>query len=178
MKRYTKKSAIDLTDLAIGVVVLGIVVSIGSTILVNLRDSRLTDLPTEQVVNETVTFSESGVSLSTRWVASVDDVINATSGEVLEAGNYTLSVDAGGGIGTITPASDSPFNGTSLDVTYTIYNTTRADWNLANEVSTGLGEYGNWFKIIIIVGVAAVILALIFMAFGNRKGSGDIGGSY
>ncbi len=86
-----KKSAVDLTDLAIGIVVLGIVVSIGATILLNVRDT------------------------------------NATG-----------------------------------DVSY----------NLANDAATGLAEYGNWFDIIVIVGVAAVILSLIFMAFGRRGGSG------
>ena len=49
-------------------------------------------------------------------------------------------------------------------------------YNLSDDAATGLAEYGNWFKIIVIVGVAAVILALIFMAFGNREQSP--GGSY
>jgi Zn-dependent M28 family amino/carboxypeptidase len=37
-----KKSAVDLTDLAIGIVVLGIVVSVGATILINVRDTNPT----------------------------------------------------------------------------------------------------------------------------------------
>ncbi len=86
-----KKSAVDLTDLAIGIVVLGIVVSIGATILLNVRDTN-----------------------------------------------------------------------TENDTAY----------NLAGAAATGLAEYGNWFDIIVIVGVAAVILSLIFMAFGRRGGSG------
>lgn len=85
-----KQSAVDLTDLAIGIVVLGIVVSIGATILLNVRDTNSTD-----------------------------------------------------------------------DTSY----------NLANDAATGLAEYGNWFDIIVIVGVAAVILSLIFMAFGRRGGT-------
>ena len=85
-----KKSAVDLTDLALGIVVLGIVVSVGATILVNVRDTN-------------------------------------TEGTV--------------------------------------------SYNLADDAATGLAEYGNWFKIIVIVGVAAVILALIFLAFGRGAGS-------
>jgi hypothetical protein len=85
-----KKLAIDLTDLAIGILVLGIVVSVGATILVNVRDTNDAD------------------SIS---------------------------------------------------------------FNLADDAATGLAEYGNWFKIIVIVGVAAVILALIFMAFGRGSSS-------
>lgn len=90
-KLIQKHSAVDLTDLAIGIVVLGIVVSIGSTILLNVRDTN--------TVNDTA-------------------------------------------------------------------------YNLADAAATGLGEYGNWFDIIVIVGVAAVILSLIFMAFGRRGGGG------
>ena len=91
MEIKLRKPAVDLTDLAIGIVVLGIVTAVGATILINVRD------------------------------------------------------------------------------TNTDYNTA---WNLADNAATGLAEYGNWFKIIVIVGVAAVILSLIFMAFGRRGGGG------
>jgi len=91
MKYKLRKQAVDLTDLAIGIVVLGIVVSIGATILINVRDTN-----TE--------------------------------------------------------------NGTA--------------YNLADDAATGLAEYGNWFDIIVIVGVAAVVLSLIFLAFGRRGGGG------
>lgn len=91
MKLMEKKGMVDLTDLAIGIVVLGIVVSVGATILINVRDT---------------------------------STANTTS------------------------------------------------YNLSDKAAIGLGEYGNWFKIIVIVGVAAVILGLIFMAFGRRGGGG------
>jgi uncharacterized membrane protein len=90
-----KKSAVDLTDLALGIVVLGIVVTVGATILIKVRDTNTQ-------------------------------------------------------------------NGTA--------------YNLADDAATGLAEYGNWFSIIVIVGVAAVILSLIFMAF--CKGAGSVGNSY
>jgi hypothetical protein len=98
-----KKPAVDLTDLAIGIVVLGIVVSIGATILLNVRDTNLTN---------------------------------------------TAGCNA-----TDTSACDTAYT-------------------LADSAATGLAEYGNWFDIIVIVGVAAVILSLIFMAFGRRDGGG------
>jgi hypothetical protein len=49
-----------------------------------------------------------------------------------------------------------------------------AAYNLSDKAAIGLGEYGNWFKIIIIVSIAAVILGLIFTAF---RGGGQ-GASY
>lgn len=92
MEQIMRKPAVDLTDLAIGIVVLGIVVSVGATVLINVRDTNT--------------------------------------------------------------------------------NTTSASYTVADKAATGLAEYGNWFKIIVIVGVAAVILSLIFMAFGRRAGGG------
>jgi len=96
-----QKSAVDLTDLAIGVVILGIVVSIGATVLVNMRDTHLTGTVDCNAVNTS-------------------------------------------GCGTA--------------------------YNIADDAATGLAEYGNWFNIIVIVGVAAVVLSLIFLAFGGRTG--------
>jgi len=104
-----KYSAVDLTDLAIGIVVLGIVVSIGATILINARD----------------TFVTGALGC-----------------------NATVTTSCG------------------------------VDYNLSNAAATGLAEYGNWFDIIVIVGVAAVILSLIFMAFGQDRGEESIGISY
>ena len=88
-KLLQKKSAVDLTELAIGVVVLGIVVSIGATILINVRDTN-------------------------------------TAGT--------------------------------------------AAYNVSNAAAVGLAQYGNWFNILVIVGIAAVVLSLIFLAFGRRGG--------
>lgn len=50
-----RKSAIDLTDLAVGILILGIVVVIGSRMMLTIRDNRLTDLSTVKSANETVT---------------------------------------------------------------------------------------------------------------------------
>ena len=95
METKLRKPAVDLTDLALGIVVLGIVVSIGATILIAVRDT-----------------------------------------------------------------NDG--------------NTTNIAYNLADEAATGLAEYGNWFTIIVIVGIAAVIISLIFLAFGRQSGVGGV----
>ena len=52
-------------------------------------------------------------------------------------------------------------------------NTTGVPYTLAGQAATGIGEYGNWFKIIVIVGVAAVILGLIFVAFRPQETAGN-----
>ena len=89
MKLKYKSSAVDLTELAVGIVVLGVVVSVGATVLINIRDT---------------------------------NTANSSA------------------------------------------------WNVSQSAAVGLGEYGNWFTILVIVGIAAVVLSLIFMAFGKGGG--------
>jgi len=172
----SKHSAVDLTDLAVGILVLGIVVTIGATILLGVRDSHLTDLTVDTTVNESVDVSATGSdTFANTWVSSTSATcINASNGVVVGDGNYSITVDGASGVGTISNSSspnlDYPWN-----CTYTSYDTTRADWALADNAATGIAEYGNWFDIIVIVGIAGVILSLIFMAFGRASsGSGDV----
>jgi len=174
-----QKKAIDLTDLALGIIILGVVVSIGATILITQRDSRLTDLPVITTHNETLTtVTETGEVLANRWVKSVDTCSNATGGEVMQSGNYTITISSLDGGGTVSAAAVQ-YNNTDWNCTYQWYNISQPDWALANDASIGLAEYGDWFKIIVIVGVAAVVLALIFMSFGKNAGRSEaIGGSY
>lgn len=172
-----KKSAIDLTDLALGIVVLGVVVSIGATILISFRDTKLTDLSSVTVTKEAITFTGNTATLTEKWGKAVVSVQNVSTGVTVNSGNYTYSVSSADGTITITNLTSTlqPW-----DVNYTYYNTSsRPDYTVANQSATGLAEYGNWFKIIVIVGVAAVVLSIIFLAFGRGgSSSAEIGGSY
>ncbi len=182
MKLETKKSAVDLTDLAVGIIVLGVVVSIGATVLLNMRDARLTDMSTYNTLNESFNPGNDGASggkLTNKWFKGITQIKNQSGDFPISSGNYTVSTSQIDGTATITNTTNSwpgPWN-----VTYSAYNVTRADFSVPNNASTGLAEYGNWFKIIVIVGVAAVVLSLIFMAFGRNAGGnsgGGIGGEY
>ena len=162
--------------MAIGIVVLGIVVSIGITIVTNVRDSGLTRLSTVQTANESISVKDTGTTLANTWGQSVAQVYNATNGAKVALGNYTTSINPGTGYITITNSTQNCAAGYCVQpwkVTYTWYNTSSPDWQSADKAAAGLGEYGNWFKIIVIVGVAAVILSLIFMAFGKKGSSGQ-----
>ena len=178
MEYKISKHAVDLTELAVGIILLGIVVSIGATIIINVRDSRLSDLDTVTTYNETVTPTRA-THLANKWGIGVTRIYNHTTGEVILTGNYSVSISEVDGLITLSNATASNsygYGANSWNVTYNWYNTSRADWKLADEAATGLAEYGNWFKIIVIVGVAAVVLSLIFMAFSRREG--DVGISY
>lgn len=173
---YTKKSAVDLTDLALGIVILGITVVIGSSILLNVRDNRLTDLSTVTVANESTYINNSADTLANTWFQSVSTCYSNVTGTgtlaantSLASGNYTVTVSSLDGTATITNATSAVFPDAAC--TYTYYNTSEAQWNLPNQAAIGLSEYGNWFDIIVIVGIAGLILSLIFMAFANRGNS-------
>lgn len=161
--------------MAVGIVVLGIVVSIGITIVTNVRDTRTTSLSTVQTGNESITVKDTGSILTNTWGQGVNTVYNASNGAQIASGNFSYSVNGFGQI-VINNATQNCASGYCVQpwkVTYTWYNTSRADWDVANKSALGLSEYGNWFKIIVIVGVAAVILSLIFMAFGRKGSSGQ-----
>jgi len=174
MQEKIKKAVVDLTDLALSILVMGFVVSIGAYTLITHRNSRLTSLPTTITSNETTFINGTTDILANTWVKSVDACINATSNETIATGNYTATVDD---FGYVTIDNLTATNYNDAKCTYTWYNTSQADWALANDAAVGIAEYGNWFKIIVIVGVAAVVLSLIFMAFGQRSG-GHSGVSY
>ena len=177
-----QKKAVDLTDLAIGIIVLGIVISIGANILIKYRDSQLTSIDTTQIANETLTtVGHTGENLAQSWVKSVNTCINSTDNVIIGSANYTVTVDSfGSGKVTFNAHDTALFNETDWKCTYTIYNKTDPRFSLPNNASIGLSEYGNWFKIIVIVGIASLILAIIFMSFGRSPsmGGSSSGGSY
>jgi len=172
-----RNTAVDLTDLAIGVLILGITVAIGARILSLYASAQRTNLDTITISNESVILNQSSAgndALANTWVIDISRCVSNITGTgtqpvnstILEA-NYTLSISQVDGSATITNATATNFNDAAC--TYSTYNTTsRVDYTLANDSVLGLAEYGNWFDIIVIVGIAGLILSLIFLAFGNR----------
>lgn len=170
-----KKAAVDLTALAIGIVVLGIAVSIGAVIIKGVGNSQITNAATYQVANESFSPTTAGAGLSQTWVKSIDTVYNTTGGQTLSSGNWTQSINSDSGVATLTNSTcllNAGSSCTAWKVTYTVYNTSDVRYAVPTKAVAGLGEYGNWFEILVIVGIAAVVLSLIFMAFGKSSGEG------
>jgi|TARA_Y100000034_G_C6907569_1_gene421659 hypothetical protein len=173
-----KNSAVDLTDLAIGIMILGITVSIGAVILLNVRDSQVSEIDTYAVTNESHTAT-TATNMTNTGVKSFTGVTNATDGTAIPVTNYTGTVSATPtSFGNVNVKAASEYSGKTIFVSYDAYNVTDPRYELADKAAIGLSEYGNWFDIIVIVGVAGLILALIFMAFGNRGQGQGAGGSY
>lgn len=168
-KESIKKSAIDLTGLALAVVVMGITLTVGVVILGNMRDNQVTNLDVTTVTNESLTTVDgAGEALAQAYFKGITGVVNATGGQTIPTSNYSVTYDTASGYARIASTGSHPYNNTNWKVTYQIYNKSDQRYALPDNATTGLLEYGNWFDIIVIVGVAAVIIALIFMAFGNK----------
>lgn len=170
MEIKQKKAAVDLTELAIGIIVLGIVVTVGATILMTTRDARLTDLPVSATTVNITGSNTTGTSLGNPYFKSFTSLVNASNlTQTVPASNYTVSaVNTVTGKATLT-INGATWNGVNMTTVYDSYDTTQADYAVAEDAAVGIGEFGNWFKIIVIVGVAAVVLSLIFMAFGRGR---------
>ncbi len=103
----------------------------------------------------------------------MDDGIDIT---LTENTHYTLS----GATFTIIDI-EKAWTSISVDYTYTSNIIQASDYDLANKTELALAEYGNWFKIIVIVEIAGLILFLVLNSFGtprNISGGNETGGTY
>ena len=170
-----RNTAVDLTDLAIGIMVLGIVVSVGAVIMLNLRDNQFSEIDGNTILNEVASINITADTLAESWFNAITICTNRSAGSNAEitSGNWTLTetTSTDSNYAALTNASTTVWGNVSCN--YTTYDTTDVRWSLPNDTALGLAEYGNWFEIIVIVGIAGLILSLIFMAFGNRGTQGS-----
>lgn len=160
----------NLSDLALAIMVLGIVVSIGGVIMTNYKTSQVTNLPVLSDSDLSINVTTTGVTLEKVWVKDITSctLVNGTS---VGSSNYNLAVSPDFGTGVLSATTGSGFKNMNWNCTYGYYDTTDVRYDLPSDAAVGLAEYGNWFKILVIVGVAAVVLGLIFMAFGKSSSS-------
>ena len=176
-----KKGQINIESLSMVVSVLlvvGILLGSGLLVMNNFKDKvegttivrsvRNSEQPATLGTNLTMTVASAANDATCKGiVAGTFNVSNFTFGvgSVLDSSNYTFWNDTG------------VFNGTSANATgllnfsfdYNYLNQTQAGRS-TNESMAALGGFSNWFSIIITVIAAAVILGIVFRAFG-RKGA-------
>ena len=173
--------AVNLSEFAIGIVILGIVASISAVVMLGFRDSQLTSTDTASLTNQVITDPDASFRLldTTDWVKSLDAVWNDTNGRTIDSGNYTFVVRETDGVGVLNASTEAGADSTGdWSVNYTVYNKSDPRFSISDNAASGLAEYGNWFKILVIISVAAVILTLIFVAFRGRSSGSSGGGSY
>ncbi len=125
------------------------------------QDTNTTDLQVLTLANNSIVTFTDTVGKTNPSVSSVV-VINATGGETITAGNYTLTAT------TITGSSDMTlaYNGTSVNVSYV------TTFDSAGQISTGgvitniTGGFNTFFGFANVWFTIAAIVLLIFMLVG------------
>ena len=172
----------NLTEFAIAIIVLGITATVGISVLLGMRNSQITTLPTYQVANESVTttsWTSAGKTLAVQGCSGVTTVINGTdsaaTGNVIDAGNYSVTVTGEHYcvLNNLTSFGTAAGDDTWY-VTYSPYNVSDPRFSLPDKASIGIGEYGSWFKVLVIVVIAGIILGLIMNSFGRPSNSSGV----
>lgn len=97
---------------------------------------------------------------------AVTSVVNATGGEDITSGNYT--VDARQGI--VYSTGDAVRNNTDWNVSYTYNAPDNEDvCNPANATLEGIGQFGDYVDLIVLAIVISIVIGLILMVMSVRK---------
>ena len=141
----------------------------GLIITEKLKDTTGTYAST--VVNETLTtVTETGEFVSRNNSCAfqgfaISIATNATGGQVIAAGNFTVNADTG----KVT-STGSSYNNTNWNVTYS-YSAGQSACEAATNTVTGLGTFADFWEIIVLAIVITVVISLLLVVFagGARK---------
>ena len=169
MKNKKAQTISGLPNNILALVVAIIILVLGIVIIQEMRDvDTVTQAESSSYTNETLTTVDdgSGEDLACKTnpasVCSVTTVVNATGGEAITSGNYTVSSC------TVTSAVGAPYNNTNWNVTYSCtYGGTA--WGSANESLVGIGNFSEFIPIIVIALAASIVIGLILLGFAARR---------
>ncbi len=159
----------DLKDLQPAIMVfilVGLILGIGLTVLGAMSNNVLSPTSTAGQ-NDTVwnLNSTSGkvISTATSCAITTTALINATGGETINPGNYTIS-------GCTITAATATYNNTNVNSTTTFsWLAATAASNSITATITGIATLPAWISIIITVLAAAVILGIVLHSFSGRR---------
>jgi len=150
------------------ILILGLVITQSMTNTDIVRQSN-----SGSAINETLTtVSEKGEVVTSAARSgftsfSVAIVTNATDGVLIPSTNYTYSQT--GRISFLTPGGNTDFNNTNWNVTYS-YKYGGEAYESGNATVTGLGTFSNFWEIIVLAIVISVVIGLLLLVFGARRG--------
>ncbi len=125
------------------------------------QDSATTSLQELTLANNSIVTLTGTVGKVNPTVSSVV-VINATGGETITSGNYTLTATTITGTAGITTA----YNGTAVNVSYITTYDSPGQVNTENVISNVTGGFGTFFGFSNTFFTIAAIVLLIFMLVG------------
>lgn len=132
-----------------------------------------TDDTTTTKVNQTITAVShaakalvgNGDCLAAQF--SVSACVNATSGTVVPSTNYTVSATAGTILYKTAQGDVSGFNSSNWNCTYTYVHGDEACM-AANDSIVNIGKIGDYFDLIVLAVIVAIIIGVMLAAFAIR----------
>lgn len=154
--KFLVVSGVAIVTLAV-IVLMGIAITAGYSKV--LRDETT-------VVSEGVTLPASGASArygtagQFPFLKTLSGCVNATTGDVLNAANFSITEGTtDGGIITLALAT-SEFNGSTVNCTTTTYLAATLESRNADTFATGLAVFGSFAGVIVLALVGMVIIRL------------------
>jgi hypothetical protein len=172
----------NLSSSAVAVLALIIIVAIGATVLQSVQttqkayatDLNVTDTANPYTVNTTL-GQVSLATLSTKYTGLHPSVtaltaFNATSGAQLAGTLFTANITNPAALSFSWTSALNNMTATNFSYTVT-YDKLNYDYNVTTQGLSALVNYGNFFNVIVVVIVFAVIIGL-FAFFTMRRGQG------
>jgi hypothetical protein len=180
LKTLNKKG--QLSNISGNVISLGVAAIILILMLVIL--SNLREVDTLRLANSDLRSNESVGPVTVnvknligfgapRAVCSISEVYNATGsvpnhkGGLILAGNYTITND-GCSIAVNPAGTYWPYNNSNWNITYS-YTYAGEGYASTNKTLIGIGTFGDFWTIIVLAIVAAVVIGVVFSMFGRPR---------
>jgi hypothetical protein len=171
MEAISKKKGVGLGDLypaVLAIVILGILLGVG---IYTMTQTALSISTTSFTVgNETLTPVNAGTAVSTAddcgfQTFAITTVTNATSGAIIQSGNYTAHTN--GKVANLTGYYPGTWN-----VTYSYVGAPTATGGACSALTTsatGIGTFAGWIAVIVVVLAAAIVLGIVINSFGGKN---------
>jgi hypothetical protein len=172
--RHRKGIALaDAAPSAIAIMALILVVSIGSTVLQETRDTQY-DLTTYVDARQNITVDTSAGEQAWTFVSGSDtDAAAQTTGVyAVNATNVSQAYDSSNFTATSTGVTwlDAIANETSVEFRFNYtYNDDTYASNISDTGMGPLGTYSDFFPVIVVVIVFAIIIGMFFLMFGGSR---------
>lgn len=164
--KYNKKGlgVRDLSPIILSLVVAMIILGAGLFISEEFRDEMPTTLDTASHEALTSVYNGTAKALANAWAQqSGSSAINVTGGESITG--YLITSNITHSWFTLT---DNTFNNTNINVTYN-YEVPSLAYSKMTDSLEGLGKFGDWWALIIVVIIAALLIGMVITGLAGTR---------
>ena len=173
LKPINKRGQVQsIAPAVLALVFAAIVLVFGLVIVQSIRNTDVVAKGSSAVVtNQTLTTMNAegetitGPSTAPNGIVQINYVTNASDGLVINSANYTYNANNF----TMVALTASNFNGSNWNVSYS-YTYGDESYTSANKTIVGLGTFADFWEIIVLAIVIAVVIGLLLVVFGTKRG--------